>query len=1576
MLFFRKQFYFSVLSLLFLYASLHVSAQSVRINEVISSNASIIADEDGDFSDWVELYNSGASPVNLTGYGLTDNASQPFKWTFPDVTIQPGEYLLVWASGKNRKPVPGEWNNGLMREVFTNIGGTSISNLTNHASYPDNPTSRNLVKQYFEAPRDIADNYGQRIHGFIKPPVTGNYTFWISSDDSGHLYLSTDDNPANVVMIAEVNGWTNSREWGKYPSQVSVSIPLQAEQYYYIAALMKEGTGGDNLAVRWRLPSGTMEEPIPGERLFWNGEGELHTNFSISADGEAILLTHPDGTLVDMVDAVAIPSNLSYGRQPDGNGSWHYFNQPTPGATNSTATGYEALLDAPLISHPGGFYSSAFSINITADPEAIILYTLDGSEPDEANLGGTTYSYKNQYPHNPGNPFGTLLINAPINTYTYTEPIQITDRSAQPNRIAGRSSTYDQSPWYAPTSPIYKGTVVRAKAFKEGHMPSETATQTYFISPLAQTRYTLPVISLTMPENLLFGYEEGIYTAGKAFDDWRTQNPGGEANGGVPANYQFGGDEYEYQGHIQIFHPQEGAIIDQRMGMRIHGGYSRSFPIKSLRLYARGEYGKSYFEYPIFAERSSTEYKRIMLRNSGNDWDHTYFRDAATQAIASPLKIDRQAYRPAVVFFNGEYWGLHNMRERFDKHYFNRMYGVDAENLDILEANAIVDEGDPNHYNATISYIQANGLVQDEHYEYIKTRIDVENYIDYQIMQIFARNTDWPGNNIKFWRLKTNEYQPNAPQGHDGRWRWMLYDTDFGFGLWDNTYTHNTLAFAAQPNGPGWPNPPWSTFLFREFLKNEKFKIAFINRFDDLLNTAFRPERTTTIINEMKQAYIPEMAEHIARWKVPQNMNTWNNRVDVMIDFAQKRPAHQRQHLRSFFVLGNDINLTVDVSNPQHGHVRVNTIEVKGSTPGINENPYPFTGVYSRGIPVELEAIPAPGYQFAGWTGIANNNTAKIQVTPQGNISLVAHFVEGESTQLIHYWNFNNSTDVNTLLAVTSSIVGTPTIEHEVGAGGSSEIQITSNTTGQGFEITNPNARNGDAAGAHLRLNNPFNGTASATLIFSLPTIGYKDVVFKYGTRRSGSGAGTQLIEYSTDGNTFTSFGTFSPADGNPTVATFDFSSITAVNDNSNFKIRITFEQGSGGVVGNNRFDNVTVDATPLSGTNVPPIIAQPVGLITLIEEGTNHVVDLNTVFTDINDDPLTFTAIEDVSGFAGFSLTDNTLTIFALKRGDAAITITADDGHATPVSHTFRVLVYPKAFVLQDNDFTFSAWDSEYPERTYPEHILFLQSDVDDPNLNYPLLFPYYVAHDDYHIDDAATIGFPYKSTGRSRLNGLGEDGISFINTGRGRDLGGLLLAINTEGLDAVHADWLCQTLLQNSRIYGINLQYRVGTQGNFSNIPDAGAAYVSGSDGHIRSFTDVQLPAALVGHTYVQLLWRYHHISVTSGPRAQLRLDNITIAGKQTVVSIDGPIEAEGRSIYPNPVSERAIVQLTLARESNVKITLTDMMGRTQFLVANELMEQGKHERTFDTSALSAGSYIVTIQTHAGVTHHKVVK
>jgi hypothetical protein len=505
--------------------------------------------------------------------------------------------------------------------------------------------------------------------------------------------------------------------------------------------------------------------------------------------------------------------------------------------------------------------------------------------------------------------------------------------------------------------------------------------------------------------------KNGIYVAGIDYDQWRVVNPDATHDYATPANFTRRGIEWEKPAHFELFaEGYEGAAISQYLGIRLHGGEARRRPMKSLRLYARDNYGESHLNYQFFTDVPDNSFKRIMLRNSGQDFLKTMMRDAAIQTIFKSLNFDTQDYEPAILFMNGEYWGIHNMRERYDKHYLVRVYGIDPNNIDYLYDNQSVSEGDLIHYQQTLSYIQQNGLAEDVHYEYLTTRIDPDNFMDYQIANIFADNRDWPGNNLRYWRLRT-DYYPDAPIGHDGRWRWQMFDMDFGFGMWqgNGAAQFNTLEFATEPDGSSWPNPDWSTFLLRSFLENTHFRNAFINRFADLLNTYFLPVVVQGTIEDIKQTLEPEMPEHIARWGSPSSIESWHNHVQVMIDFAELRPQHQRQHIADYFELPGTYEIIVDVSNPWHGHIRVNTIDVNNGTPGISDNPYPWSGTYFKDVPVELEATPHLGFTFSHWEGDVSGADPNIAIMPQDDIYLVAHFVKDDNPLLIHYWLFDAS---------------------------------------------------------------------------------------------------------------------------------------------------------------------------------------------------------------------------------------------------------------------------------------------------------------------------------------------------------------------------------------------------------------------------------------------------------------------------------------------------------------------------------------------------------------------------------------
>jgi hypothetical protein len=267
--------------------------------------------------------------------------------------------------------------------------------------------------------------------------------------------------------------------------------------------------------------------------------------------------------------------------------------------------------------------------------------------------------------------------------------------------------------------------------------------------------------------------------------------------------------------------------------------------------------------------------------------------------------------------------------------------------------------------------------------------MNIDNFINYQIAQIFYDNTDWSGNNIKYWR----------PQTPEGRWRWILYDTDFGFGLWDlNKVNNNTLEFATEPNGPDWPNPPWSTYMLRRLLENEQFTIKFINNFADLLNTVLSGQNTLSYIDSLKSIIINDITRHLERWGGAYEQ--WEPQITDLKVFGARRPDNVRTHIQNKFSLSGRATLTINNSHPDAGHVLLNTIEIRSDN---------WQGIYFKDVPIPLHAIPQTGYRFAGWSGDITDQSDSIDITLSSDLELTASFIQDTSV-VINEINYNSST--------------------------------------------------------------------------------------------------------------------------------------------------------------------------------------------------------------------------------------------------------------------------------------------------------------------------------------------------------------------------------------------------------------------------------------------------------------------------------------------------------------------------------------------------------------------------------------
>ena len=621
---------------------------------------------------------------------------------------------------------------------------------------------------------------------------------------------------------------------------------------------------------KWMIPNNTSISPKKFLVIWCDKRNTgLHTNFRINPEGETIFLSDINGKILDSMSLGQQYVNISYGRFHDGSDTLTYFATGTPGQSNTAKTALRQL-DPVKFSKPGGFYTGTQTIMLTALSGAKIYYTRNGDEPKETSS-------------------------------LYTGPIQ-SDTTI----------------------------VIRARAYGDGYLPGDIATQTYFIN---QRNINLPVISMSGNPAYFFDNTIGIYIKG-------TNGITGMCST-TAVNWN---QDWERPVHFEYYDINKQQQVNKFVGTRINGNCSRTKNQKSLGIYTDDKYSDGKFTYPFFNYKKNLELKTLLLRNSGNEWNVTMFRDGFMQTIAQgKLNIDYLSFQPAVLFLNGQYWGIHNIREKVGDDYIASNYGISEDSIDILQNNAQVDVGSNTHYNNMINYIKTNTIALPVHYNYVCTQMDMDNYLDYIILQMFLGNTDWPGNNIKYWR----------PQRPDGKWRWIIFDTDFGFG-YSGSPSFDMLTFSTKTGGTAWPNPDWSTYLIRTLLTNETFKTEFINRFTMYLGTYFRTEQTMKLIDSCASNIADEIPYHLARWGSATN---WTSNVNVMRNYSLLRPGFVYEHLSSFFGLGTPMTLNIH-SSIIGGSFAVNTIVTNDTT---------YQGKYFKGSFLTIKPIPPSGYKFKEW---------------------------------------------------------------------------------------------------------------------------------------------------------------------------------------------------------------------------------------------------------------------------------------------------------------------------------------------------------------------------------------------------------------------------------------------------------------------------------------------------------------------------------------------------------------------------------------------------------------------------------
>jgi len=526
--------------------------------------------------------------------------------------------------------------------------------------------------------------------------------------------------------------------------------------------------------------------------------------------------------------------------------------------------------------------------------------------------------------------------------------------------------------------------VIRARTFKDGIVSSIITTQTFFINE----SFTMPVVSLSTNPKNLWDEDIGIYVPG------RNANEAGRV-----ANYW---NDWERPVHVE-FYENGNNKFNINAGIKIFGWGTRTNAQKSFSIMMRDKYGFPELNYRLYPANPINKFTSFVLRAGGSDWSKLFFRDAFAQSLIAGYNMDLQDFRPAIVFINGEYWGIQNIREKQNEDYLESHWGIDKENVDIISRYwrrdyPVVIEGDDFAFLEMENFLRVNDMKVATNYEYAESLIDIDNLLEYLAAQIYFANYDWPGNNNKNWREKV----PNA------KWRWLTYDLDWTLGYDVNSsYSFNSLDHATNSFGNGWPNPAFTTLIFRRLFENKEFQNEFVNRMADFMNTNFKEDFALFKLNEMENLFRPEMPAHIQRWApeggIP-SMNSWENELAKVEEFIKKRQTYILQHLINEFNLGGADEITLNVNLNGAGRIKVNSFIV---------DTFPWEGIYFHDVPIKISVLPNRGFHFAGWSGAdpSQQNANSLTIILKGELNLTAIFeadTASLNTIVINEINYNS----------------------------------------------------------------------------------------------------------------------------------------------------------------------------------------------------------------------------------------------------------------------------------------------------------------------------------------------------------------------------------------------------------------------------------------------------------------------------------------------------------------------------------------------------------------------------------------
>ena len=722
-------------------------ADKIKISELMVKNDATLLDSDGEFSDWFELVNTSDSPVSLAGWRVSDGEDKS-GWSFPDVTIDAGGYLLVFASSKES-------------------AGTEL-----HASFSlsEDETLYLYAPENYLA--DSAPNVSTMADHSSVRRADGSFEDCIwptpgySNDAEGYELFCAAHTATSPLVINEVmvyNDSYNRQPDGEYYDWVELKNvseePIMLAEYYL-------SDDKDN-PMLWRLPERYLD---PGALLVVHCSGNsdlstsdtVHSNFSLNSTSERLYLTSAaQQRVTDYVWLHDIFKDWTVGRM-DGQSGFFYLSSPSPWSGNR-GNAYRYISDQPVSLGEDGIYNDVTSVRVELEGSGRIFYTTDGSRPDESSA-------------------------------EYTEPI-----------------TLD------------KTTVIRAINVQDGAAPSRAITLSYIINE----NHTLPVLSLSTDSPSTFS---GIYYNKRKY--------------------------YEIPANISYF--EDGNSFNIDCGLKMKGWTSLENPKKSMGVSFRGCYGDDMLDYDIFGS-DVTEFSSLSIR-AGQDYPLAIIRNELFQELCLEMgdNVPTQNSKYCILYLNGSYYGIYCLKEDFSKQYYASHKGVNKSDVTMLKSPVALSSA---VYQEVFQFCRDNDMSLDENYDHICSVLDIDNVVDWFLIEGYTANSDVNGN-MRYFKLNDG-----------GKWQIAFYDLDWTFNYASNCFTNITDSNREVQVSQ----------LINRLLTNARFREQLLSRYSELVSTTLSNEHVLAKIDELQALLEPEVPRERDQWG--SDVDGWHYRLDELRSF-------------------------------------------------------------------------------------------------------------------------------------------------------------------------------------------------------------------------------------------------------------------------------------------------------------------------------------------------------------------------------------------------------------------------------------------------------------------------------------------------------------------------------------------------------------------------------------------------------------------------------------------------------------------------------------------------------------------